>query len=821
MTISDETGVAAQIPVTLSAASSRTVTVSYATADGTATATNDYITASDTLTFAAGDTTAYIPVTIVQDDIDELDETFTVTISGGVNATIATASGTMTITDDDDTPTVSVVGANITETTGNLTVTVNLNRASSQTITVDYATSDDTATAGADYTATNNTLTFDPGDVSKTFLVGILADTTDEYDEAFTVTLTSPTNADLGTAVGTMLINDDDAAPTIDIADNSTTNEANGTTNLVATLSAASEKTITVEYDTSDGTAEAGSDYTAGSGTITFTPNDTSENVPVAVIQDTTDEENETVTVTLSNPSEVTLSDAVGVLTITDDDNEPSLSIADVTAPDETNVARTLTVTLSSASAKSVTVDYATSDGTATEVSDYVAASDTLTFAPGETTKTVPITVVQDDLNELDETVTVTLSNETNATIASAVGTLTITDDEERPTLSIASVTSSDEQATDLVATVTLSGQSSQTITVDYASSNGSATATSDYTAVSDTLTFDPGDLTKTILIPILHDTVDEIDETFDISLSTPVNANISTTNGSATMTITDDDDAPTVSIADDSTSDEAAGPTNLTVTLSAASEKTITVQYATSDGTATASSDYTASTGTLTFNPSETTKNVAIAVLADITDEENETVTVTLSNPSEVSLNDAVGELTITDDDDPPTLSVDNVTTPDESAVIRSFTVTLSEASAKTVTVNYATADGTASAANDYISTSGPLTFNPGITSQTVDVTIVQDTIDEAHETFTLALSGEANATIASATGTMTITDDETTPTLSILDASTSDETAANLTITVTLSGQSSETVTVDYATADGTATTARLQIIQLQTIH
>ena len=171
-----------------------------------------------------------------------------------------------------------------------------------------------------------------------------------------------------------------------------------------------------------------------------------------------------------------------------------------------------------------------------------------------------------------------------------------------------------------------------QTITVDYASSNGSATATSDYTAVSDTLTFDLG-LNRTIPIPILHDTVDEIDETFDISLSGPVNANISTTNGSATMTITDDDDAPTVSIADNSTTAESAGPTNLTVTLSAASEKTITVDYDTSDGTAEAGSDYTAGSGTLTFAPSETTKNVAIAVLADITDEENETVTVTLSN--------------------------------------------------------------------------------------------------------------------------------------------------------------------------------------------
>ena len=78
------------------------------------------------------------------------------------------------------------------------------------------------------------------------------------------------------------------------------------------------------------------------------------------------------------------------MLTITDDDDEPSLSIADVTAPDETNVSRTLTVTLSSASAKSVTVDYATSDGTATEVSDYVAASDTLTFAQVKRLKLYP-----------------------------------------------------------------------------------------------------------------------------------------------------------------------------------------------------------------------------------------------------------------------------------------------------------------------------------------------------------------------------------------------------------------------------------------------
>ena len=107
-----------------------------------------------------------------------------------------------------------------------------------------------------------------------------------------------------------------------------------------------------------------------------------------------------------------------------------------------------------------------------------------------------------------------------------------------------------------------------------------------------------------------------------------------------------------------------------------------------------------------------------------------DETVTVTLSNPSNVTINDGIGELTITDDDGAPSLSIADLTTPDETAVSRAMTVTLSAASSKTVTVDFATADGTATAANDYISASGTITFNPGITTQTVSVTIVQDTM-------------------------------------------------------------------------------------------
>ena len=157
---------------------------------------------------------------------------------------------------------------------------------SSQTVTANYATADGSATAGNDYTSATGTVTFAPGVVSQTISVGILADTTDEYDETFSVTLTSPSNAALGTATGTMLINDDDALPSVSLGDASSTNETAASTNLAATLSAASGKPITVDYSTSDGTATAGSDYTAATGTITFAPGVTTQNIAVGVLAD-------------------------------------------------------------------------------------------------------------------------------------------------------------------------------------------------------------------------------------------------------------------------------------------------------------------------------------------------------------------------------------------------------------------------------------------------------------------------------------------------------------------------------------------------------
>ena len=148
-------------------------------------------------------------------------------------------------------------------------------------------------------------------------------------------------------------------------------------------------------------------------------------------------------------------------------------------------------------------------------------------------------------------------------------------------------------------------------------------------------------------------------------------------------------------------------------------------------------------------------------------------------------------------------------VTEGNSGTVNATFTVSLSTASGQTVTVNYATADGTAVAPGDYTAGSGTLTFNPGATTQTLNVPVIGDTLNEPNETFFVNLSAPSNATILDGQGQGTITNDDALPSLSIGNVTVTEGNSGtvNATFTVSLSAASGQTVTVNYATADGTA--------------
>ncbi|RLE36850.1 hypothetical protein DRJ23_06755, partial [Candidatus Acetothermia bacterium] len=322
--------------------------------------------------------------------------------------------------------------------------TISLTNPSASDVTVNYATADGTALQPGDYTAASGTATIPAGNLTTTVSVPIVDDAVSEPTEEFYVNLSGATNATIGDSQGVGTILDDDGTPSIAIDDVTVTEGDSATFTL--TLSNPSATPITVDYATSDGTAVAGADYTAGSGTVTFPAGSTSQTVTVDTIEDLIDEPNETFNVDLSNPSGATIADLQGVGTILDDDGAPQITIDDVTVTEGVDANAVFTISLTNPSASDVTVDYATADGTALQPGDYTAASGTATIPAGSLTTTVSVPIVDDAVSEPTEEFYVNLSGATNATIGDSQGVGTILDDEaNNPPVAVDDNTVTDE----------------------------------------------------------------------------------------------------------------------------------------------------------------------------------------------------------------------------------------------------------------------------------------------------------------------------------------------------------------------------------------
>ncbi|MGI9212832.1 MAG: Ig-like domain-containing protein, partial [Methylococcaceae bacterium] len=510
-------------------------------------------------------------------------------------------------------------------------------------------------------------------------------------------------------------------------------------------------QTVTVNYQTADGTATAGSDYTAISGQMSFAPGENSKTVNVPILGDTLFEPNETMQVSLSAPQNAMIGSS-SVLTINNDDSQYPTSTAPIDQAvidlgsqygqliQPVNVDghwyyywdRSGDGTMLNTQGAGYTnySDYATHDvldaifnqdingtvgggGNTTDTYRYATLNGVRVALPrtGSTTGlnygyqsattlggspatagSTAINPTYDDLlaiwDAYNGTGTGTSYNGTPpgwATYSyywSATPSVSghayvsyygyVSNDfdyysysvalEVLPTthvLTISGASSAEgDSGTSMVnLTVSLSTASNHTASVSYATLDGTATAGSDYTAVSGTLSFAPGETSKTVSIPVLGDTTVENNETFQVQLSNAANALLSTTNSTATVTITNDD-LPAVSIASTAVSEGNSGSktANITVSLSVATNQTVTVNYQAADGTATAGSDYTATSGQLSFAPGETSKTLGVNLLGDTVYETNETVQVSLFNPQNATLGTSSAVLTINNDD---TLSV------------------------------------------------------------------------------------------------------------------------------------------------------------------
>jgi hypothetical protein len=615
------------------------------------------------------------------------------------------------------------------------------------------------------------------------------------------------------------------AGPTFSIDDISH-NEGNaGTTSYTFTVTKSGSTSLSssVNFTTVDGTATtADSDYQLNSGTLTFGPTDTTMQITVLVNGDTKFEGNEAFTVHLSGASVGTIIKADGTGTITNDDASPTFAIDDVTHNEGNagTTSYTFTVTKTGNTALNSSVNFTTVDGTALIAdSDYQLNSGSLTFLPADTTKQITVLVNGDTKFESGDAFTVHLSGATGATISDADGLGTITNDDTAPTFAIDDVTHNEGNAgtTSYTFTVTKTGSTALNSSVNFTTVDGTATtADTDYALNSGTLNFLPADTTKQITVLVNGDAKVETDEAFTVHLSTPVGATISDADG--TGTITNDDAAVTFAIDDVTHNEGNAGTTSytFTVTKTGTTALSSSMNFTTVDGTATtADSDYQSNSGTLTFLPADTTKQITVLVNGDTKFEGNEAFTVHLSGVSGGTISDADGTGTITNDDAAPTLAIDDVTHNEGNAgtTAYTFTVTKTGSTALNASVNFTTADGTATRAdNDYQLNSGSLTFLPADTTKQVTVLVNGDTKFEGNENFTVQLSGVLGATISDSSGSGTITNDDTAPTLAIDDITLNEGNAGttSYTFTVTKTGSTGLGSTVNFATQDSTATIA-----------
>jgi hypothetical protein len=787
ISVDEKAGVASFL-ITLDRATSNAFDVAYATADGSATAGHDYTAQSGSLSFAAGEMVKEVKVEITDDNTSEAAEWFSLILgevggSGSEQVTIAdgTARAQIGLSDlpINTQPTLSIEHIMIGEGTGVASFSVQLNAPSSQTVTVAWETDYGTASS-SDFDMNSGVLVFEPGVTTQTIEVAIEDDTTEESVESFLMTLHSASNALIKNNVAVATIIDNDAAAdTIALAnlsmDNVVIDETSGTATFYLRLDRAVEAPFSIQYQTSDGSAVAGEDYSAESGTVTFAAGQTVQTVTIEVANDSLTEHEEQFYLTTSQLSGIGSSSVV----IGNNTATALIGRSDTTTQAQPVISTTTTkasekdgylefvVKLNAPSTYRVTADWKLESSTASSYSDYDYSDGTLVFTPGVTTQTIRVPIKDDATAESSESLKLKLLSATNALIADAeVSGAIIDNDTQADSLSPANIVISDAtiDESEGVATlfVTLDKATSSPFTLNYTTVDNSAKGGSDFRAVSGTLGFAAGDTVQAITIDITDDTLTEAQEQFFVNLSSPsgpgaVQVQIADASGTVSIGRSDVQVAQPHIETESITVYEGDGIAEFVVQLSTASSHTVAVEWNLSSISASSYSDYDYSSGTLTFAPGITTQTIQIALNDDTNIEGNESFQLNLFSPVNAILRDeeATAIATIIDNDIVNTtpitaaVSIGDITV-NESTGEATFQIMLDKALADDLVIRYATRDGTAFAGEDYTATSGSLTFAAGDTIGSVTVNVIEDDISEADEYFELnlaALDGAASS--------------------------------------------------------------------------
>lgn len=826
--------------IALSSVSDADVEIVVQTVDGTATAADgDFNALNQTLTIAAGDTTAAFEFVSNGDTDVEPDETLAVSLTSvdGSGASVAVGAGSQAVTiTNDDTATVSLSGpASVTEGTSTASTTdavftLSLNAPSSVDTVIAVSTADGTATAGDnDFAALSSELvTIAANSTSALVTVAITADAIDESVEDFGVNaVISDTNgASIVTAtamdVTVDIIDDDDAQVTVTAVAGSVSEGS--AAEFEISLSPSSED-VTVFYETVDGSATS-ADYTATTASVVVPASSTGSAVTVAIATtaDTLVETEEDFSLSITS-IEGGASHSPMILTATDvvtlvDSNSATLDVSGPSNIDEDMGPANFTIALGARTQDTV-ISYTTAPGTAVEVDDFTATSGQITIAPNAsaTDVVIPVTITDDALLEDSEDFGFSISLIDDNGVSIAVGTddVSVTiDDDDTATVSASQLLNALETTGGTIGItgryiVSIDQPSETDTTVSYTIA-GTA-ATTDYLPIASSVVIPANETTINVDVVPTNDLEVEGDETVILTIvDVDGDPDIGYSTAPASLTI-EDNDAALVNVTGASVT-EASGTATFAISLTKPSATDVTVAY-NLDGTAISPDDYTTTgTGLVTFIAGETAKTVELSIVDDAVVEGTElaglSITSVTGNPL-VSAGTASDNVTITDDDS-ATIQLIPAANPVSESGSAQFLVLLSSLAQEDTTVTI-DLSGTALPTDDYTSpagTVGTVVIPGGSSSGSLYVTLNDDDLVEEDETLIGSIgsvSGVGDLTTAAPTVATIVINDNDEALATVASDTSVNEDDGTAVVNVTLSNPSDAATVVSYSLSDGTA--------------
>ena len=878
------------IKVNLSAVSGRDVVVGYAIAvggDATGGGVDYSFTDNAALTINAGVQQITVPLTIINESMYELDQTINFELTAVTNVLAGAAelqATTYTIENDDSQPNVDYKAATSSATENDATqeVILRLSAVSEVDVAVTIINAGGTAVFGTDYTVALEEKTITAGNDELAFDVTLTDDANDEGDETIILGFTGNTNSGAGTNTAhTITLADSDPIPTVGFSNADATGSVQtvieavdgtpGSYSIEVILNYPSYQTTRVNYAVNgSSTAVRDEDYTMDDGVLTYSVGDTLETIDFSITDDGKDEYDEDVVIDLTANTNCTVG-AIGqlVITIADDDAAPTVrfSAAADAAGTEGDATQTIAVSLDPVSGKDVTIPFTLNNGTSTTTNsggsaDTDLSNATVTITAGNASGNISFDITEDGTYENAENLVLDLGTPGDGLDGVATGalhgttafnthTFVITNSDSPPSVSfldpnaLVTETNATFNATFQVQ-LSVKSEVDATFYIEDADI-GDATEGADYTLATATeVTISAGDLTGTFDIPILGDLTDELDQTFTMTLTTPVSHVALGGQRTQLVTITDNDDPPTISIDTTNSStniNESIGTGSFIFLLDRASEKDLSIGYVidmSSNLSASLTQDYTGlltTGGSVTLQAGRIDTTFSFTVVNDIVDERNQTINLDLSSGTEsnVSLSSTLNTHTaiIKDDDDAPEIYFGTSASSDNenntgTNEIQTLTITMTDSSERPVTIPYAVSDvgdHPATVDTDYTISGASLTIEPGSGTKTADIslTVIGDTKDEYNQTVTVVMgptsdditNGSLHPTNET-TYTFTITDDDSPPSASISGSGDDLESLAQ-TLTVTLSSATEKQTSFNWTVDDVTATTDEDYILSI----